>query len=308
MIAHILTKNNEKTIQKTIESLVHCDEIVINDLGSKDNTKQIAKPHRLILSPEKPRNEARNESAKTKGLNLMIEPWEIVVKGHKPDFKGKYGYVSIIENNTIRKEVRYWRNSATFINPAFEKIDTEEAEFTETMIYSFGRNDLDDLELIVNKWKSDNITAIAPHYYYASIMLMKGDWDAFMKASEHYMFLDKSQSMSAIMNKYYYALASLIHKKEYKPTLQNINLCLCKAPLMAEFWCLQADVYYHLLKKFDVAKSFYENAIIMGSQRLKKDVWPMEISKYKEYPTKMINSCSKIMKASDFYSKSQNDH
>ena len=125
MIAHILTKNNQKTLPKTIESLGHCEKIIINDIGSSDGTKAIAKKLELVLSPKIPRNIARNKTASNKGLNFMIEPWEIVIKGHKPSIKGKYGYVSIIENNSIRKEIRYWKDNATFINPVFEKIDAK---------------------------------------------------------------------------------------------------------------------------------------------------------------------------------------
>jgi len=96
------------------------------------------------------------------------------------------------------------------------------------------------------------------------------------------------------MIRYYLALAYLIHHRKVKPALQNINLCLCAHPLMAEFWCLIGDVYYHLLKRFDYAKDFYENAIILGARRLKKDKWPMDISKYESYPKKMIESCDQI--------------
>ncbi len=77
-------------------------------------------------------------------------------------------------------------------------------------------------------------------------------------------------------------------------------VCLAKKPTMAEFWCLLGDVYYDA-KDYDKAKEFYENAVILGSRRLKDDGWPMEISKYKEYPQKMIEACKKIKTSSKLY-------
>ena len=107
--------------------------------------------------------------------------------------------------------------------------------------------------------------------------------------------------MSSVMLRYYYAYVQLIHFKDAQACLKNINLCLCAKPLMSEFWCLMADVYYHLLHQFQFAKEFYENAIIMGNKRLKTDKYPMDISKYKSYPLKMIDSCDKIVSKTSFY-------
>ena len=91
------------------------------------------------------------------------------------------------------------------------------------------------------------------------------------------------------------------HKKRVKPALQNLNLCLCAKPLMAEFWCLTGDVYYHLLHDFKKAKQFYHNAIVLGHHRLKSDKWPMDITKYNTYPSKMIESCDELLKSTKLY-------
>jgi hypothetical protein len=61
---------------------------------------------------------------------------------------------------------------------------------------------------------------------------------------------------------------------------------------MAEFWCLLGDIHYSLLKEYDKAYSFYDNAIFLGKKRLKSDLWPMEISKYSDYPEEMKKSCN----------------
>jgi tetratricopeptide (TPR) repeat protein len=71
---------------------------------------------------------------------------------------------------------------------------------------------------------------------------------------------------------------------------------------MSEFWCLLGDCYY-AIKDYEKSKSFYENALILGNKRLKNDGWPLEISKYKDYPQKMIESCDKIKSSLIFYGK-----
>jgi len=80
--------------------------------------------------------------------------------------------------------------------------------------------------------------------------------------------------------------------------------------MMAEFWCLLADVYY-AIKDYDRARIFYENGLILGSRRLKDDGWPMEISKYKEYPLNMIEGCNQIKRSSRHYAtkdETRNNH
>lgn len=64
--------------------------------------------------------------------------------------------------------------------------------------------------------------------------------------------------------------------------------------MMAEYWCLLGDVYYQQ-SSYEKAKHFYENALVMGARRLRTDAWPMEISKYKAYPNKMMAACDRIL-------------
>ena len=37
------------------------------------------------------------------------------------------------------------------------------------------------------------------------------------------------------------------------------------------------------------ARAFYQNAIFLGRQRLRSDYWPLNYTKYKEYPEAMID-------------------
>jgi len=76
--------------------------------------------------------------------------------------------------------------------------------------------------------------------------------------------------------------------------IKHILSCIATNPLMAEFWCLLGDIHYKL-KSHIRAAAFYENAIILGEQRLKSDSWPIQISKYKEYPDRMMEKCKNYL-------------
>ena len=65
---------------------------------------------------------------------------------------------------------------------------------------------------------------------------------------------------------------------------------------MAEFWCLLGDIYY-ASGDHDRAYDFYQNGMLLGQRRKKSSDWPMELSKYKEYPEKMMASCVKLGKS-----------
>jgi hypothetical protein len=74
-----------------------------------------------------------------------------------------------------------------------------------------------------------------------------------------------------------------------KKAARDILACIAARPQMAEFWCLMGDIYYSK-RQYVKAKSLYDNAIIAGKER-KDDTWPVDLSKYDEYPNKMIDYC-----------------
>jgi tetratricopeptide (TPR) repeat protein len=82
--------------------------------------------------------------------------------------------------------------------------------------------------------------------------------------------------------------------KDQRKALELLMYCFAEKPLMAEFWCLLGDIYYEA-DEYGKAKCFYENAKILGSRRLNSDEWPFDISKYKDYPDKMIASCDEVI-------------
>ena len=293
----ILTRNNEETIQACIESLSQLDaEVVVGDLGSTDNTVAMCDEMGATTYHlgEMERHVARNKLARD-DVNIAVEPWEILAQGNISDI-ATCSYASVMNQKVLTKEIRLWRKPLEFVNPTFETIDAITQTHSNLVFYAVGGRDYQYDRMMIARWKKNPLTN-RPHYYQACIELAEGKIAEFMQAADYYLFLDRSNSMSAIMLRYYLAYSYLTQRK-VRPTLQNINLCLCERPLMAEFWCLMADVYYHLIKDFRKAIEFYENAIVLGSRRKQNDVWPLDLNKYRQYPTRMIESCQTLMKSS----------
>jgi len=278
---------------------------MVADLGSTDGTIQIAEQSAEVYRMDCLRNDARNKLIEmTTGPTLSLEPWEAVAQGHHTlSNVSKQTYATILQNKTLTKDIRAWCGKPKFINPVYEMIEGDGSE-SDILIYSTGRTDHSELLSAINDWKLEAPTAIAPYYYEACTLLSLGKWKEFLAVSEHYMFLDKTKSISSVMNHYYFSMVQLVYMKKVVPTLQNLSICLAAKPLMAEFWCLAGDVHYHLTKRFNVAKDLYENAIMLGGKRLKSDKWPMDLAKYRSYPMKMIESCDKLMESKSLYLKS----
>lgn len=298
-------------IEKTLRSLLPLKgRILINDLGSTDNTVEICQNYGATIStiPLKEdfsilRNNLIEESETD--LQMFLRPGETIMHGHKSIEKTKCpcAYSTVLLNGIISKEIRIWNKSFKykFKNPIFEHLDAETDEEINTVICSHNDVNYDEYMRLIRVWEEENPLSPEPVYYEAYIELMRQNYERFLRLSEYYMFLDKRISQSTTMNRYYFALIQVYHCHKVRPALQNLNLCLCHNPLMAEFWCLIGDVYYHLLNNFNKAKSFYENAIILGSRRKKKSKWPMEISKYDDYPKKMIKSCDGFIRYHGLY-------
>jgi glycosyltransferase involved in cell wall biosynthesis len=308
---HILTKNNAKTIHKTLQSLSPCEQrILVADMGSSDNTMAICRSFGIkpISLGKNDRDVLRNRMSELSSTewNMYVEPWEAVLQGYQTIKNGPFynSYVTLIQGDMVSKEMRFWKKDQKFVNRVFERIDCDFHSEADVLLYSSGRSDYVDLLKELDGWKHDNPTAPTPYYYCGLVLMALGNYEEFLRCSEHYMHLTAGNvGIDSTMNRYYYAMATLIHRKKIKPVLQNINLCLRHKPLMPEFWCLIGDAYYHISKNFPMAVEFYENAILLGKHRLKDDRWPMDVSKYKDYPERMIESCRKLIDQQTLYKK-----
>lgn len=296
---HIITKNNESTIKKCLDSIKDTGEIIIGDMGSTDETINICKRYTNKIYQLPKRNnmaDLRNDliSCSKGDRQFYLEPWEALTSGDIFDLTefDSY-YFFIINGNIVNKEVRLWKKGvAQFDGRVFESIDLD-GVFSNCVIYSSSSKKID--KEIIKNWIESCPTKTEPYYYLACSFLNEFNYNEFLKCGNEYLFRETRQTMSSCMIKYYMAMVNCYQQNNLKKTLDLTISCLETKPLMAEFWCMLGDAFYKLSRDYVKAKCFYENAVILGSQRNLKDSWPIDLNKYDEYPKKMISSCNYLL-------------
>lgn len=308
----MVINNNEETIESALDSIIGLKaEILVGDLGCKDNSIEICRKHgvKIVkLSLNDDLSQVRNRLMKeaSQPWNFYIEPWETLMSGHESIQNVILGSPSAyktvaIQGDVITKQTRLWHKDMNlkFTNPVYETLSDVGKELP--VYIAIGPNNRSDLYLeLVNKWRTKFPLATEPIYYTACAMLGNKQWDTFLNFANLYLHQEKTDAMSVFMTHYYCAMVNCYIKNDYQSAVKSLLFCLSKKPLMSEFWCLLADVYY-AIKDYDRAKVFYDNAIVLGGRRLKDDGWPVEISKYKEYPEKMKLACESIKQSLRIY-------
>lgn len=304
----LLIKNNESTIEKTLNSVqaLNADILAFN-IGCDDNSIEICRKYNVKVydSPNKKidASKLRNQLidiSKSK-WQLFIEPWEIITDYTKIESllgnENNAYFFNIMQNDMCTFEARLWHKDMNlkFRQPVFEYLNIKDTALkkNDCIIYSLGQKRV-SLEQI-QEWRKIAPANIEPLYYEAFYYLSIRDWDKFISKASHYLFANKLVNKSSIMIRYYLAIVLFSVKKDAKESLRHILSCITNKPLMAEFWCVLGDIYYHLIGEYKKAKQFYLNAVTLGKHRLYEDMWPMEISKYKIYPFEMIKSCDNMI-------------
>jgi len=303
----IITKNNESTLSKTLDSINNIkSKKIILDLGSTDKTIEICSGYDGLklfnLDEEKSYAEIRNEFAEKDQANVYLNPWDTLIKGE--DFlndiienQEKWNdpfFVYVLENKIISKEIRIWKNQK-FENPVYESINAAGELEPRIIIYS-NSNQAEDRRQEnlnkTNKWIKEKPLSLEPYYYAACCHLSLRNYEKFIYYSDKYFLKETKVGDSYIILKYYNAQVKL-HLKKIKSAVECVLFCLSYKPCMSEFWCLLGDIYYNQ-KKINKAISFYENALIIGQKRKNSDFLPIELVSYKEYPEQMIKALNKI--------------
>jgi len=309
----IVTKNNEDTIEKCIQSLLPLNAIIaIADIGSSDKTINICKKFKITTNSHLAINDysaLRNKLLKQSKTDwqMYIQPYEFLAAGHdeiKEIISSKNinaFYFKIAQGTIISKEIRLWNNINNFVNPCYETLKVKIGlESQNCLIYSNqGKIDLNERLVIVDNWKKMSPMSSEPYYYQSLTLLLKGEYHMFAGLADHYLFKEKD-GQASVMLRYYLAMVQAYHLDLPSDAIKNVLTCIGVQPLMAEFWCLLGDIHYKI-KQYEKAINFYENALILGSQRLQSDKWPIDVSKYKEHPNKMIDSSNKIMAETKIY-------
>jgi len=309
----MIIQNNESTIHQTLESIEELNaKLLFADIGCKDKTSSICKKYGEVIKMDfrNNRSDIRNKLVEISETewNLQLEPWEIIIRG-KEDLNNLQGNslyrCNLIQNTLITKPIRIWPGKqAKFSNPVFESI-VGTALPTSIYIKSTEPDTSDNKLFLLDEWKKRNPVALEPYYYSACILLTQNKWKEFIDVGNYFLFQEKKITMASIMTRYYMATVYCYVFKEYYKALELLLYCLSNRPLMAEFWCLLGDIYYET-NEYDKAECFYENAKVLGSRRLNSDEWPFDITKYKDYPNKMMESCKQLVaKTNKFSTKLQ---
>lgn len=290
---HLLIKNDEKVIKTTLDQMNDLEmPVLITDIGSTDQTARICRNygHKVTRMISKDKSKTRNEMTKTSETEwqLFLDPGDVIVKGIElietlPELNKACSF-NIIKGDVITKQTRLWKKGMLFNNPIYETLRQDSVQ-TDVVLLSNGTKSLDLEE--IEKWAETNPVELEVYYYRSLAMLAKNDYDKFLSNAEHYIFHVNKKKISATMLRYYIALVKFGIFDDYQSALKDIFMCIEHNPLMAEFWCLIGDMYFKH-QKYNKSKTFYENALIIGSRRLQLDEWPMHISKYKSYPEKQI--------------------
>jgi len=307
----ILTLNNSKTIEKCLDSLVNIKgKINIVDIGSTDNTLELCKARKVHIANFEHiqnRSKLRNQLLKdVVGWKMYLEPYEYLVDGIEEINSitslndDQVCLIKVAQDTIITQEIRLWNKDLKFINPVYETLDYDEGIEIPGLIVSKQQSiPIENNLTLIELWKKQEPTSFKPYYYQAINLLLAGKYAEFTGLAEYYLFKDQ-QSQSAVMLRYYVAMTQAYYLNDWNNAAKNILTCIGFKPSMAEFWCLLGDVHYQI-KDYNKAKHFYQNAMILGSQRRQSDKWPIDISKYQEHPQKMIKNIDDLLNKTQLY-------
>jgi glycosyltransferase involved in cell wall biosynthesis len=286
----IIIKNHKEVIKQTLES-VKGFSVIILDIGSTDGTTRICEEYGYRpVKVSGDRSKIRNEVARD--WNMYLEPGEVIVSGReyiKEGLEGAYRF-EVIQGDIITKPIRMWQKSLKFVNPVFEKIIDDKSGYLPVVIWKDDFSEDVDLE----GWKKADPLAVEPYYYQAFSYLRQKKYKEFISSANYYIFNQMASSIEGVMMRYYLSIVNCLIINNLEGAIRDVLICLGENILMAEFWCLLGDIYCKI-REFPKAMHFYENAIILGNRRLRDDKWPMQISKYEEYPNNMIKICKDYM-------------
>ena len=264
----LVTKNNSKTLEKTLKSLP--GKILAIDLNSNDNTLDILKKYNVeYLTKSLDRQNARNELTKIAETEWVfhIEPWEILAETIKST---ESGYVQIFNNTLITKETRFWNKkqfNLNFENPLYPQVPDHIKNDSGAILSSSGPNlTLEEGLEIIEKWsKSEPKNKFIP-YYKSFLYWDNKQYKQFISAAEEYLYF-KNQPTTEVLNlKYCLANVYFYVNNNPKKATEVIMECIVTQPSMAEYWCFMGDIL-SFLGKYDKAKAFYNNALIVGEKR-----------------------------------------
>lgn len=309
---NLLTLNNEKTLVKTLDSISPLNsKIQVIDVGSTDQTEKICKNRKIDFFKYDGMNlsEARNIlNKKSDEWVLWVEPWEIITNQSQiktlTQTKGIYSFY-VVNNGLVTKPVRLWEKSFNlqFKNFVYESITEKGTIISNVIIHSIADSNI-DIKQYLEHWNKKQPFSKELTYYKACNYLISRNYNEFKTTALDFIYKSKDVLPTTLI-KYYLASVSFAVDRNPGEAIRLLMDCLAVNPLIAEFWCLLGDIHLEL-KQINKAYHFYQNALLLGKRRLKDDEWPIEISKYKAYPEKMLSACMTLKNNMQIYGGDNN--
>lgn len=310
----VAARNNQDTIAECVSSCLSSGlEVLVGDMGSSDETASVAES--LGVRVESLGFHDDHSACRNRLMGMIQSEWVLFINGNESiarggdkigDFlSGSSKRVSVIQSHVLTKPTRLLRPSSglSFKNPVFEYVDAS-GELCDLYMKSKPTDCHEENSRIVRSWMRSQPLSTQPHYYMSCVRLAMGSYSEFSKEANHFLFMDKSKGASYYMTKYYLSMVCAYHDRDYQQSCRHAMECLADKPTMSEYWCMMGDCYY-ALNKFDKAYEFYENALIIGSKRLRGDDMPVHLDCYKSHPSNMMESCRKALGSSRAFAPSR---
>jgi len=244
LTTYLLTKNNEKTIEAALQSILWLNgKVIIGDMGSKDETVQIGRKHgaQVISFPfQDDYGRAKNQLLKShKSLwQLYLEPWEQIITGHQAILEAsqeqapRAHYLQILRGQTITKEIRLWNKNLRFLNPVFETVNDDLATLLDPVVINSAGGKEENIDHLLELWKKTDPLSEEPHYYQAYRFLHNKDYQKFASLAEKYADVNK-KGMSAVMIRYHLAMVNIYSLGDNNKAVRYLLECIAARPLMA---------------------------------------------------------------------------
>lgn len=292
--------SREDQVRRCLESVDIGGRLIVGDLGAPPGVLSACADHGaqfVEIDDRRGMDVCRNRMIEVAGSrwHMMIEPWETLAAGADEIAErigGEPASFTVIQGGVATRQVRLWAGGG-FVNPVHERIDAAGTPSGCVLLGGEPGTGSRDLKLATD-WVDRCPASPEPYYHRSCARLSLGDTAGFLRDAETYLFMEKVATIPITMTRYYAALIHCYEGKDAGRATQTLAPCLLERPLMAEFWCLLGDAFYHLSGRYDKAACFYEAAMTLGSRRLAWDDWPMDISKYRDHPSRMLASCRAI--------------
>lgn len=279
-------------------------KVIVGDLGSTDDTIKICESFNVpVMKLTTCGAAARNSVVENTDTDwqMWVEPWEELTSGqeellwaaNQPEPAHR---VYNIQGEVVVKPTRLWRRSSgnRFVRPVYESLSDEATSLIECVITGTTPVRFDEAMAVLAEWRRQQPHAADVEYYTACTYLAAARYDEFLTHAKHFLFRTKNVSPASILTSYHMAVINLFIKNNYGECVQHVVRCLAEYPTMAELWCLLGDLFCKM-NHWHRAVAFYDNAILMGGHRRTDDPMPVEITKYREYPEKMLANCRNVI-------------